>query len=110
MSDNVAEKVYTHQNLKYRVTVENEFLEECSVVRFSETGTGRKRLWSKKEMNRNLGKGRSMDVLDPCAMRMYPCMNMEYGTEIEQGFSASESASNEVKPGAISIYSRTLWG
>ena len=110
MSDNVAEKVYTHQNLKYRVTVENEFLEECSVVRFSETGTGRKRLWSKKEMNRNLGKGRSMDVLDPCAMRMYPCMNMEYGTEIEQGFSASERESNEVKPGAISIYSRTLWG
>lgn len=110
MSDNVAEKVYTHQNLKYRVTVENEFLEECSVVRFSETGTGRKRLWSKKEMNRNLGKGRSMDLLDPCAMRMYPCMNMEYGTEIEQGFSASEKESNEVKPGAISIYSRTLWG
>ena len=110
MSDNVAEKVYTHQNLKYRVTVENEFLEECSVVRFSETGTGRKRLWSKKEMNRNLGKGRSMDLLDPCAMRMYPCMNMEYGTEIEQGFSASERESNEVKPGAISIYSRTLWG
>lgn len=110
MSDNVAEKVYTHQNLKYRVTVENEFLEECSVVRFSETGTGRKRLWSKKEMNRNLGKGRSMDLLDPCAMRMYPCMNMEYGTEIEQGFSVSERESNEVKPGAISIYSRTLWG
>lgn len=110
MSDNVAEKVYTHQNLKYRVTVENEFLEECSVVRFSETATGRKRLWSKKEMNRNLGKGRSMDLLDPCAMRMYPCMNMEYGTEIEQGFSASEKESNEVKPGAISIYSRTLWG
>ena len=110
ISDNVAEKVYTHQNLKYRVTVENEFLEECSVVRFSETGTGRKRLWSKKEMNRNLGKGRSMDLLDPCAMRMYPCMNMEYGTEIEQGFSASERESNEVKPGAISIYSRTLWG
>ena len=110
INDNVAEKVYTHQNLKYRVTVENEFLEECSVVRFSETGTGRKRLWSKKEMNRNLGKGRSMDLLDPCAMRMYPCMNMEYGTEIEQGFSASERESNEVKPGAISIYSRTLWG
>ena len=61
-------------------------------------------------MNRNLGKGRSMDLLDPCAMRMYPCMNMEYGTEIEQGFSASERESNEVKPGAISIYSRTLWG
>lgn len=29
-----------------------------------------------------LGKGRSMDLLDPCAMRMYPVLEYQYGDEL----------------------------
>lgn len=108
--DAVADSVYTHQNLKYNVTVQNEFLEECAVVRFDKLPSGKRKLQSKKEMNRNLGKGRSMDLLDPCAMRMYPCMEMEYGTELQRGFEATYEESEEMKnPNAQSIYDDTLW-
>lgn len=108
--DAVANSIYTHQNLKYNVTVQNEFMEECSVVRFDKLPSGKRKLQSKKEMNRNLGKGRSMDLLDPCAMRMYPCMEMEYGTELQRGFEANYEESNEMKnPNAQSIYDDTLW-
>lgn len=108
--DAVANAIYTHQNLKYNVTVQNEFLEECAVVRFDKLPSGKRKLQSKKEMNRNLGKGRSMDLLDPCAMRMYPCMEMEYGTELQRGFEATYEESEEMKnPNAQSIYDDTLW-
>ena len=110
-ADNVASTTYTHQNLKYRVTVQDEFLEECSVVRFNKLPSGKRSLQSKKEMNRNLGKGRSMDLLDPCAMRMYPCMDLEYGSELQAGFSSAyEESDNMLKnPNAQSIYDDTLW-
>ena len=108
--DTVANAIYTHQNLKYNVTVQNEFLEECAVVRFDKLPSGKRKLQSKKEMNRNLGKGRSMDLLDPCAMRMYPCMEMEYGTELQRGFEATYEESEEMKsPNAQSVYDDTLW-
>lgn len=108
--DSVANTIYTHQNLKYDVTVQNEFMEECAVVRFDKLPSGKRKLQSKKEMNRNLGKGRSMDLLDPCAMRMYPCMEMEYGTEVQRGFEANYEESEEMKnPNAQSIYDDTLW-
>ena len=54
--DKLAVQTYTHQNLKYKVTVENEFMEECSVVRFDDMQSGKKRLWNKKKMNQMLGK------------------------------------------------------
>ena len=57
-------------------------LEECAVVYFIDAGSGKKRMPSKKEMNAKLGKERSMDVLDPCAMRMYPCLEYAYGDEL----------------------------
>ncbi len=108
-ADTVAESIYTHQNLKYKVTVQGEFLEECSVVRFDKMQTGKRKLWSKKQMNRNLGKGRSMDILDPCAMRMYPCMNIEYGSEVLSGFKTSEDCEAEDRFVKQSIYDDTLW-
>ena len=108
--DSVANTIYTHQNLKYDVTVQNEFMEECAVVRFDKLPSGKRKLQSKKEMNRNLGKGRSMDLLDPCAMRMYPCMEMEYGTELQRGFEVNYEESEEMKnPNAQSVYDDTLW-
>lgn len=108
-SDKVANAVYTHQNLKYRVSIQNEFMEECAVVRFDKMQSGKKKLQSKKEMNRNLGKDRSMDVLDPCAMRMYPCLNMEYGSELQEGFRLAAQDVEEKNPNAQSIYDDTLY-
>lgn len=103
IAESVAEALYSHQNMKYRITVQVEFLEECSVVRFTEQG-GRKRLMTKKEMNMHLGKGRSMDWVDPCAMRMLPCANMEYGTELENG-RAQASIPEEKSP----FYSSSIY-
>lgn len=110
-ADEVAERVYTHQHLKYSVTVQNEFLEECSVVRFDQLPSGKKKLQSKKQMNRNLGRGRSMDLLDPCAMRMLPCVNLEYGAELQDGFVkvAEEQEQTKHNPYAQSVYDDTIW-
>lgn len=80
--DEVASRVYEHQKLRENITIQNEFLEECSVVRFKDALNGKKTLFSKKEMNSKLGKGRSMDLLDPCAMRMYPLLEYPYGEEL----------------------------
>ena len=33
-------------------------------------------------MNQQLGKNRSMDLLDPCAMRMLPVLEYPYGEEL----------------------------
>lgn len=104
----VATSVYKHQNMKYDITVENEFLEECAVVHFDEMISGKRRLWTKKKMNQMLGHGRSMDLLDPCAMRMLPCVNIEYGRELQEGFEKEEEES-VVEVGSGSIYDETLW-
>lgn len=111
MSEEVAQSVYTHQKLKFTVTIENEFLEECSVVRFDELSSGRKRLWNKRQMNALLGKGRSMDILDPIAMRFLPCVNIEYGEELRQGLMLQEINDNRDEPSMeySSIYDPTLW-
>lgn len=110
-ADSVAQATYTHQNLKFRVTVENEFLEECAVVRFVDMPSGKKKLMSKKQMNAHLGRGRSMDLLDPCNMRMYPCVDLEYGTELEAGFRDAPEEMGERHGSPVrSIFDPTLWG
>lgn len=105
----VGERTYTHLNMKYPVSVQNEFLEECAVVHFTEFVSGKKRLDSKKEMNQRLGRGRSMDLLDPCAMRMLPCTEMEYGAELEAGMTGVRREQMEALTEAGSIYDSTLW-
>lgn len=82
MEDSVACRIYEHQKLKESITIQNEFMEECAVVRFKEVQNGKKTLLSKKEMNAKLGRGRSMDLLDPIAMRMLPVLELPYGDEI----------------------------
>lgn len=109
MADEVAQKAYEHQLLKERITVQNEFLEECAVVRFKEVQSGKKTLLTKKEMNQMLGKGRSMDLLDPCAMRMLPVLALPYGDEL---FSTSQEIDEEEDDWGFknnSIYDDTLW-
>lgn len=107
-ADELATKVYEHQLLKDNITIQNEFLEECSVVRFKEVQSGKKTLLSKKEMNQMLGKGRSMDLLDPCAMRMYPVLELPYGDELTATYQ-EEEYTDEDEYSTNSIYDDSLW-
>lgn len=107
-SDRIANKIYEHQNLKTPITFQNEFIEECSVVRFKDMPSGKKALISKKEMNAKLGRNRSMDLLDPCAMRFYPCLEFPYGEELMRTTVLEED--EEEMYGRDSIYDETLYG
>ena len=62
-------------------------------------------------MNQMLGKGRSMDLLDPCAMRMLPCANIEYGNEIQAGYYNHEEETKQASHTQTegSIYDEHLW-
>lgn len=109
--DKVAQSQYVHQNIHNVVSVQNEFLEECAVVRFMNYPSGKKRLMTKKQMNQMLGKGRSMDLLDPCAMRMLPCVELEYGTELAAGFEIERDRTSGLAGygETVNIYDNTLW-
>lgn len=115
IADEVANSKYEHQKVKEYITVQNEFLEECAVVYFVDAGSGKKRMPSKKEMNAKLGKERSMDVLDPCAMRMYPCLEYAYGDELiktASWYRDDEEDEDEYDMYGFkkqSIYDETLW-
>lgn len=106
--EEVALRPYVHIKLKQEITVQTEFLEECSVVRFKEVGSGKKRLMNKKEMNQMLGKGRSMDLLDACAMRMYPILEYELGSELESTMPEYVDEETDVF-GRRSIYDNSTW-
>lgn len=107
ISDRVATKVYEHQKLKENITVQNEFLEECAVVRFVDMPSGKKRLATKKEMNQRLGRGRSMDLLDPCAMRMLPLLDLPYGEELERTY-VDDYDESDNKYGT-SVFDESIW-
>lgn len=107
IDERVAERMYEHSLLKERSTIQNEFLEECSVVMFKDSGAGKKTLLSKKEMNRNLGKGRSMDLLDPCAMRMLPVLDLPYGDELLSTMALGVDDDNDDSDS--NIYDDSFW-
>lgn len=115
IADEVANSKYEHQKVKEYITIQNEFLEECAVVYFIDAGSGKKRMPSKKEMNAKLGKERSMDVLDPCAMRMYPCLEYAYGDELiktASWYRDDEEDDDEYDKFGFkrqSIFDETLW-
>lgn len=115
IADEVANSKYEHQKVKEYITIQNEFLEECAVVYFIDAGSGKKRMPSKKEMNAKLGKERSMDVLDPCAMRMYPYLEYAYGDELiktASWYRDDEEDEDEYDMYGFkkqSIYDETLW-
>lgn len=99
---------YNHKGLA-PVTMQNEIMEEFSVVRFDEQPNGKKKLWNKKKMNQMLGKNRSMDVSDPCAMRMFPCASIEYGSEIDGESGEEETPTTVTVEQTQSIYDETFW-
>ena len=82
-----------------------EFVEECSVVRFKDMPSGKKQLLQKKEMNAMLGKGRSMDLLDPVAMRMLPVLDLPYGDELSGTICEDEDEYSEDE----NIYNDSFW-
>lgn len=81
-AEKVYKAIYEHQDITKILTIKDEFIDECSVVKFKDGLSGRKTLINKKEMNALLGHNRSMDVLDPIAMRMLPLLQYEYGSEL----------------------------
>jgi len=110
--EKLANSYYRHKNLA-PITMQNEIMEEFSVIRFDEQTNGKKKLWPKKKMNQKLGKNRSMDVADPCAIRMLPCSKMEYGAE---GDNETEERNAKTTYEAVvkyaqprSIYDETFW-
>lgn len=110
MEDEVATRVYEHLKIKDNITIQQEFLEECAVVRFKEMANGKKCLFSKKEMNQKLGKGRSMDLLDPCAMRMMPVLRYTYGEELTATASITREAEEQEEAGdTVDIYDDSTW-
>ena len=107
IDDEIGEKIYEHQNSSQPITFREEFREECSVIRFIDMPNGRKSLMSKKAMNKKLGKSRSMDLLDPIAMRFFPVLNLPYGEELAKTSCVIEDVSQD---GDVNIYDETLYG
>ena len=112
ISPEVGKRKYHYAGIREEYSVQVEFIEECSVVRIIEKGNGKKKLASKAEMNKKLGRNRSMDLLDPCAMRMLPVLRYAYGDELDATSAISKrrpEQMNGVKPWQESIYDDSTW-
>lgn len=112
IDDEVARTMYVNAASKTSsaITVQNELLEEMRVIRWVDAPSGKKRLMTKKEMNKMLGKGRSMDLFDPLAMRMYPLLGIQNGLELETGRrEVSQYAEEERNRETMDIYDDTNW-
>ena len=108
-SDKIANAIYLHDNMSIPITIQAEFIEECSVVRFDEGVNGKKQLLSKKQMNKLLGKNRSMDLLDACSMRMLPILDSEAGQELYYGVEEQYNDDSENIYNRQSIYDDSTW-
>lgn len=110
ISESVSSKKYVHQkNLGSGMTVGIEFLDECAVVVFEQLANGKKCLLGKKEMNKRLGHGRSMDVLDPIAMRMLPILEYPIGDELSVIDGRIYRSSNSSSTTGFDIYQESNW-
>lgn len=109
IGSNVALSRYFHHNIKEEQTIQSEFLDECRVVAFRETPRGKKKLMTKKEMNERLGRGRSMDFLDPCAMRMYPCLEYQYGDELTKTTAGAVNGQYNRQEDSVNVWDETTW-
>jgi hypothetical protein len=112
VSDEVARRKYINAASRTTsdLTIQNEFCEEARVIRWVDAPNGKKRLATKKELNKMLGRGRSMDLLDAISMRMMPLLDMQDGTELET--SRKQQKNNDVKTesgNAVNIYDETNW-
>lgn len=109
--ENVARKTFEHKKLKDRITIQEEFIREIRVVRFVDAQNGKKRLLTKKELNKQLGSGQSLDLLDCCAMRMYPLLKIANGYELESSRYENEMYEDEQRSGQrVNIYEDANFG
>lgn len=101
----------TFQQTKYgAVTFLQKFVEECSVVQWAEDSiSGKRRLLGKKEMNSQLGRGESMDILDMCHMLMSVYEPYEMGTELDIGRRMATESEQEYGAEECDIYDDTTW-
>jgi hypothetical protein len=112
VSDEVARMKYVNVASKTTsdLTIQNEFCEEARVIRWVDAPNGKKRLATKKELNKMLGRGRSMDLLDAMSMRMMPLLNYQDGMELENSRRQYEGYRTEIESGdRIDIYDDTQW-
>lgn len=108
MSEELAKRNYTHALLSEKITIREEFKEECSVIKFKDDVGIRKALITKKEMRKLMGKYRSPDLLDPCAMRMLPVLGYAHGEELDK--TSVYRKSDEYREGLyVDIYDDTEW-
>lgn len=107
--DKIAKSIYSHLKMNTPITVKVEFSEECSVVRFKELPGGKQTLMNKKEMNAKLGKGRSMDLLDPIAMRMYPLLRYEYGQELIMSAHNTDKEEELIRLNTVNVFEESTW-
>lgn len=112
-SEEVAKRIYINaaEKTKSGTLVQDEFCEEARVIRYVDVQSGKKRLMTKKEMNKLLGRGRSMDLMDPCAMRMFPLLSIPDGYELENTRAEYERYQEDVDDGSrVDIYDDTQFG
>ena len=80
-------------------------------MRYADAPSGKKRLLTKREMNQLLGRGRSMDLLDPCSMRMYPLLDIPDGYELENSRKEYEDYEDDINNGnRVNIYDNSAFG
>ena len=61
-------------------------------------------------MNAKLGKSRSMDLLDPIAMRMLPVLEYTYGEELVMTMVDMGIEDDRYSPHKANIYDNSFWG
>jgi hypothetical protein len=113
VSDEVARRKYINAASKTTsdLTIQNEFCEEARVIRWVDAPNGKKRLATKKELNKLLGRGRSMDLFDAISMRMMPLLNSQDGMELENSRRQYEGYQDEKDSGnRVDIYDDTNFG
>ena len=115
VSQSIGESTYVHSKLKKHVTIQEEFINECAAVEFRTLPNGKKKLLPKRTMNRNLSGKRSMDLLDPMAMRMLPLANYPYGEELEMearefvAYDDTPEYVNTDNSETVNIYDERTW-
>ena len=108
-SEELANKIYTHAKLTEKITVKDEFKEECSCVKFKDDVGIRKSLITKREMRKLMGKFRSPDLLDPCAMRMMPILIYSNGEELEKTASYSRDEDDYESGIYVNVHDDSTW-
>lgn len=108
-SEELANKIYTHAKLTEKITVKEEFKEECSCVKFKDDVGIRKSLITKREMRKLMGKFRSPDLLDPCAMRMMPVLIYSNGEELEKTASYSRDEDDYESGIYVNVHDDSTW-